>query len=67
MSGSVKSVWIANYCWLTVLPFYNWRFAVMGVGDVVARGGPHITTRGEQKLPKTVAIVERYKRGFGVG
>ena len=67
MSGSVKSVWIANYCWLTVLPFYNWRFAVMGVGDVVARGGPHIATRGEQKSPNTVTLVERCRRGFGVG
>lgn len=49
------------------LPILQLEIAVMGVGDVVAGGGSHITTRGEQKLPSTVTIVERYKRGFGVG
>lgn len=57
MSESVKSVGIANYCWLMVY-YFTTSDCCQGVG--VGVGEPsRIPARGEQKLQNTVTIIKK--------
>lgn len=57
MSESVKSVWIANYCWLMVY-YFTTSDCCQGVGEGVGEPS-RIPARGEQKLQNTVTIIKK--------